>query len=156
MSGKPYILGIKPKMLEQFIRRAGLALRPFGGGFFLSGAYSGLTLEGSISGVELASAVPARRRQTPEEGPGLALKTTLHMLHAQTGYEWLWGNMVVRAIAGGAITLDADSDVMLQDAQGNRVDLGLLDDPIEAYLDEAFMKYAHTPTFGLQLGYRFF
>ncbi len=89
---------------------------------------------------------------------GYFLKSRLTMLTVETGWEWcLAERWMVRANLGGAFTVGAHTEAtpLVSDAAPLQRLREAGRTALESYLNQTYLQYVHTPTVGVEVGYRF-
>jgi hypothetical protein len=133
--------------------------RPFpGAGLVLTAGYARLSLSGAASAAELITAVTgsAPPAQVPEARGVYSVTSTLHMVSAELGWEFLFfgDHLVLQTAVGVVGTVDAQTSITPRFASTTP---GAAEARVvaQSYVDQALRSYAVLPTFSLSLGYRF-
>lgn len=126
-------------------------------GFFFGAGYQVAALGGALTGSEVIEAVTGT--DVPDDRGGAAqvdAAATVHFVTVDLGWEQVWlDRIVLRVALGGSFTVGSRSRLTTDVGRGGPAIEGLLDGG-EAYLDDVFTSYVHTPTIAVHLGYRFF
>mgnify|MGYP000577601248 CR=1 FL=1 len=144
---------IDTALSKAFLMRFQAGWRPIEDkGFFFTGGYMPvMAVGGDAEATEMSAAI-----ENAESG--YHLTSRLQMATIEAGWEWVVNDkLVIRSSLGGAFTLGAqteateavDSDTPFERARavGREV--------VEEYLDETYTQYVHTPTVGVEVGWRF-
>ncbi len=150
---------IEKSLQSSLVVRASAGGRPLRRwGLYLEGGYTLVTLGGGVGGEDLIALATGAE---PPDGTGgerdYDVASTLHLLGAETGWEWRLrqGRLQLRAGIGFVTTVAASTSVeprfqpllpQLQEA---------FTSDAEAYLDETYLTYVHAPTVVLSAGWRF-
>ena len=109
-------------------------------------------------GAEAESVEVATAMEQTNSDQDYFLESRLDMLTIEAGWEWcIQERLTVRTSLGGAFTVGAQTEarpVTGDDAPFERVrEVGRT--ALETYLNDTYTRYIHTPTVGVELGYRF-
>lgn len=140
-----------------WVWRSHLGWRPFkNAGFFFQVGYGRLVLNGNLKDSEaLANAIGDSRIESRDISA--TATATLHQLDGQLGWRWLLAErLFIRAAVGGFWTFSASSTITTRSTAADRPYALILSRQGEAYLNQTFKSYAHSPTVSLALGYQFF
>ncbi len=151
---------ISATLQNSLVIRNHLGWRPFAKlGFQFEVGYGWVGLGGGLTGAEVIEAATGKSLNG-EFGENLAVdaKATLHMLDATVGWDQrVWRGLHARLDLGAAFTLGSKT-VLTPEFDVPRRAEPAVDDLMaegEAYLDDTFRTYVHTPTVGLGLGWQF-
>ncbi len=148
---------IESIMEDSFIFRVSLGWRPFAKhGAYLRLGYVLALLEGSLS-PELvqtaAGSLPVPVATLSRYLDGYSMESTLHMLHAEIGWQWVVAKgLSLRLGLGAAMTVGASSSIVDHGNHPQQVTALLA--PTEAYLDDILTSYVFTPTVTLAVGWQ--
>lgn len=148
---------IESVMEDSFIFRASIGWRPFAErGAYLRLGYVLAVLEGSLS-TELvqaaAGSLPVPAAALSRYLDGYSMESTLHMLHAEIGWQWVVARgLSLRLGLGAAMTVGASSSIV--DHGNHPKQISALLAPTEAYLDDILTSYVFTPTVTLAVGWQ--
>ena len=124
-------------------------------GYFFAGGVQRVFAAG---GEAVAAQVQAGVEAASDNPPDYFLKSRLTMATIELGHEWIIKErFVVRASLGGLFTLGASTtaEALAEEgtpfARARAAGRGVLED----YLDETYTRYVHTPTLGVEAGWRF-
>lgn len=140
-----------------WVWRSHLGWRPFKrAGFFFQVGYSRLELKGSLEDSEaLANAVGEPSLQA--RNFSATAHATLHQVDGQIGWRWVIAErLFIRAAVGGFFTFSSSSNITTRSSAADRPYALILTQKGEAYLNDTFKSYAHSPTASLAIGYQFF
>ena len=146
---------IDAALSQAFLVRPQVGYRPWEDrGYYVNGGYQRVFAVGG----EASSSEVADGTGGVDDGTAYNLKSSLHMLTIEGGHEWLVKErLVIRASVGGAFTLSAQttaSQAASSDAPFERArEVGR--EVLEELLDETYTSYVHTPTVGVEVGWRF-
>lgn len=143
---------IETALSRAYVLRTHVGWRPWEDrGFFFGGGYMPvLAVGGEVDADQISAAIQASES-------GYNLVSRLHMLQVEAGWEWLvWERMVVRTSLGGAFTVGSRTEAT-EVSSSSRFEVlrGAGREGIENYLDNVYQTYVHSPTVGVELGYRF-
>ncbi len=161
---------VKVGLDNSLIWRTHIGWRPFSGaGFYFSTGYGLVTFGGDAGGEELLIAateleIVDSKNQPPPEGSlpdkrGYDIVSTLHMIDAEVGWEWVLAErLTLRAAVGGAFTLGATTDISPRFNVRLPTAKAAIDEftsQAGAALNDMYTTFVHTPVVSLSLGYRF-
>lgn len=143
-----------------FVLHAGLGLRPIPDkGFVFDVGYRLMRFDAQNTPNEIVAAIPGASVPMAWQSAAASevrLTSMLHQVAVRGGWEWVAAKyMVFRLDVGGTFTLDtshklsASREVELPANADRRISVG------EEWFDEQLKRYAHTPTIGFSVGYRF-
>ena len=145
---------------NSLILRLHTGLRPWSDlGLYFDIGYTLVTLGGGVAGEDLFAVVTGiapPTNLTGDEHP-YDVASTLHLVGFEVGWEWVFAQSWTVRTAVGAVftvasntTVQADFDSRFPSLVGNFTAFS------EAYLDEVYTSYVHTPVVSVSVGYRFF
>ncbi|MBX3192941.1 MAG: hypothetical protein KF819_38505 [Labilithrix sp.] len=151
---------VKSALSTSLLWRTHLGYRLFPDlGLYVEAGYGLVTLGGSVTGAEIIQGVTGF---TPPDSAragtrSYSVKSTLHMLDVEVGYELaILERLLVRAAIGGAFTVSAsttlDAQFTPRAADGGA---GFARDGA-AYLDDVFTSSVFTPVVGVSVAYLVF
>jgi len=146
---------IDTALSRAFVIQPKLGWRPWEdrGYFFGVGYQRVIAVGGEAGAAEVAAGVDG-----VGGGTDYFLKSQLRMATIEAGHEWpVKDRLVVRASLGGAVTLGASTvaeEVADEEARLDRLRAAGRD-VLEAYLNDTYTRYVHTPTVGIEVGWRF-
>ena len=149
---------ISSVMDDSLIFRVSLGWRPFKNhGAYISAGYMLAFLEGSLSPQLVQAAagnLPVSTSALSGYLEGFSVDSTLHMVHAEVGWQWVVGRgLSLRLGLGAALTVDAYSSIT-SDGSARSQQVAALLAPTAAYLDETLTSYVFTPTVTMALGWQ--
>lgn len=123
----------------------------FHGGYLLAGAGGG-----DLSGAEAAAVLDERDSDQRDAGLDATAqypaRAVIHILTVDVGWELVaWERLALGARLGGAFTVASSSTV---DVSGPPI-AGAVGEVLASLLDDTIQQYVHTPTLGIDVGYRF-
>ena len=130
-------------------------------GFFFTAGYQHLGLAGGSTNIALyTDGLTAALYESASAMFGdLEVVVVPSMITGRTGWEWhVRENVLLRVTLGFAYTVHSRSEVRTTDPPTNPIASTLgetLSGEAEAYLDDIFVSWVHTPMIGLYTGYRF-
>ena len=146
---------IDTALSKAFVARGQVGYRPWDDkGFYFNGGYQRVfALGGEADGAEVSDGVEGVGDES-----GYNLVSRLNMVTIEGGWEWVVKErLVVRTNLGGAFTLSAQTEateLVDSDAPFERVRAAGRE-VVEEYLDTTYTSYVHTPTVGVEVGWRF-
>ncbi len=137
--------------------RTHVGWRPFKSvGFFFQVGYGRLVLSGDLDDTEAVAAAIGDSRIEARNISATA-SATLHQLDGQLGWRWIIAqHLYIRAALGGFWTVGSSSTITTRSSAADRPYALILTRQGEAYLNQTFKSYAHSPTVSLSIGYQFF
>jgi hypothetical protein len=134
--------------------------RPFAGaGLVLMGGYTRLDLSGSASAREVVTSVTGQAPppSIPEASGVYSVASTLHMVSAELGWEFLFfgDHLVIQTAVGFVGTIDSRTTITPRFAS-TTPGAAAARATAQTFVDQALQAYVFLPTFSLSLGYRFF
>lgn len=152
---------VRQALSSSFVARTHLGWRPFRRrGFYLEVGYGFVALGGNAAGGDVIAA--ATGIEPPffalDAHREYALRSVLHMVDAELGWQWLLWNqrIVLRAAIGFAGTVAARSTISPRFEPREPELVDLFTHRGAAAIDAIYLDYAMTPVFTLAAGYRFF
>ena len=150
---------IRSVMDDALIWRLSLGWRPFKGhGAYLSAGYMLALLEGALSPQLVQAAagnLPLSTSALSSYLSGYSVDTTLQMVHAELGWQWIVGRgLSLRLGLGAALTVGASSSITSDGSSARSQQVAALLSPTEAYLDDTLTSYVFTPTVTLAMGWQ--
>ena len=147
---------IDTALTRAWVLRSQVGWRPWEDrGFVASGGVQQVL---AVGGEAVAEEVKAGFRAAAADGSDYFPRSRLTLLTVDVGHEWiLQERLVLRATLGGAFTLGASTkaeELAKAEAPFDRLRAagrGLLED----YLDDTYTRYVHTPSLGVEIGWRF-
>ena len=130
-------------------------------GFFFTAGYQHLGLAGGSTNIALyADGITASLYEAASSVFGdLEVLVVPSMVLGRTGWEWhVRESILLRATLGFAYTVRSRSEVSMTDPPRNPIAAALSDslaEEAEAYLDDVFESWVHTPMIGVYSGFRF-
>ena len=145
---------------NSLILRLNTGLRPWQDlGLYFDIGYTLVTLGGGVAGEDLFAAVTgveAPENPTGEEHP-YDVASTLHLIGLEVGWEWVFAQRWTVRTALGAVFTVASNTTVEADFESRFPGLvGEFTAFSEAYLDDVYTSYVHTPVITVSVGYRFF
>ncbi|MBU1623403.1 MAG: hypothetical protein KJ597_07575 [Nanoarchaeota archaeon] len=145
---------------NSLILRFNAGLRPWADlGLYFDIGYTLVTLGGGVAGEDLFAAVTGitpPTNLTGDEHP-YDVASTLHLVGFEVGWQWVFAqSWTVRTALGAAFTVASNTTV---EADFDPRFPSLVEDFTafsEAYLDDVYTSYVHTPVICVSVGYRFF
>jgi len=153
---------VRAGLSSSLIFRAQLGWRPFPRrGFYLAAGYGFVALDADVSGNKIVAAIGAQlppELQGTDLLRGYAVRSTLHMIHAELGWRWLaWNDRFEIGLAlGFAGTLGASTEVTPTFVPTMPVPVGQYTKLAASTLDALYKSYVFTPVMTVSFGYRFF
>ncbi len=144
-------------MEDSLVWRVSLGWRPFSNhGAYLRAGYMLAFLETALTPDLVQAAAGSLPVPTSLLGSyleGYAVETTLHMINAEIGWQWVVGpGLSLRCGLGAALTVGSSSTVTGSNSHSRQVAALLA--PTEAYIDDTLTSYVFTPTVTLALGWQ--
>ncbi|MBM4355609.1 MAG: hypothetical protein FJ109_17770 [Deltaproteobacteria bacterium] len=130
-------------------------------GFYFAVGYTLAALGGDVSGPDVLEAVTGKSipEGSSDSQRGFDVASALHLLDFELGWRWFPGeHWMVRAALGGAFTVGSSTSV---DARFHPLSpkakegVAAIEREGEAYLDDTYTTYVHTPVVTAAVGYRF-
>ncbi|MBM4398140.1 MAG: hypothetical protein FJ087_20945, partial [Deltaproteobacteria bacterium] len=149
---------IDETLSSSFVWRAHFGWRPFRHyGFYFEAGYGLARLGGGAAAEEVIAAAAGTSRNRPKETGSYGIKTQIHMIDAEIGYEWiLWKHVTIRAAVGFAGTVGAATSISPPSSSKFPKVAAEFARDSEAYLDDVFTSYVFTPVVSVAAGWRFF
>ncbi len=136
--------------------RSQIGLRPFkNSGFYLDGGYAVITLQGRLSGSDVAAMAANFDVDTTGIDQGAyELETEVRMWAAEMGWQGQLNDGLVFGIGIGVLgTLSSKSLVRTSSEAGSSGPQGLATTAAVAFLDQQIETYGYLPTLTVRLGY---
>ncbi|MBT3219414.1 MAG: hypothetical protein HN348_10010 [Proteobacteria bacterium] len=151
---------IEATIKNSLIIHTDIGWRPFPKhGFYFNTGYQLATLGGGLSGAEVIEAAVGGDAPAVAELLDFDAAANLHMITVSVGWDIVIAkHFLIRPQLGGAFTV-ASKTTIEPDFSYPAIFSGVMDTftgESEAYLDDLFTSWVHTPTIGLHLGWRFF
>lgn len=130
-------------------------------GFTVMGGYMPVFAAGGDASSTDITAAMADDQSDGEESDAHHLKSRIHLVTVQLGWEWLLAErLVLRSSVGGAFTVGSQTEATAlstttSDRPGREALQSVGIEALEAYLDNTYQSYVHTATIGVEVGYRF-
>ena len=151
---------IEATIKNSLIIHTDLGWRPFPKqGFFFNTGYQLATLGGGLSGAEVIEAAVGGDAPAVAELLDFDAAANVHMITVSLGWDFVIAkHLLLRPQLGGAFTVASKTTIepdFSYPAIFNTA-MNTFTGKSEAYLDDLFTSWVHTPTLGLHLGWRFF
>ncbi|MFO0585350.1 MAG: hypothetical protein U0229_23975 [Anaeromyxobacter sp.] len=127
-------------------------------GLYAEAGYGLVTLGGAGTGGDLLAAVTGRTLPVGVGERTWTIDATLQMLDVEVGWqqELPWWGLRLRASLGGAFTLASHTRISPSYQPLSQAAADAFARDGEAYLDDVFTTYVHTPVLGVSLSYPLF
>ncbi|MEM6292900.1 MAG: hypothetical protein AAGA54_16615 [Myxococcota bacterium] len=131
-------------------------------GLYVQAGYGLVTLGGSATGGDVLAIVTGNPMLSGEGDDVVDLRSTLHMIDAEVGWQFLFvdGHVSLRTALGFAGTVGASTTASVADDASRRpVRQAALEESaafVEDYLDDLYTRYVFAPVVTVAVGYRFF
>ncbi|MFO0758184.1 MAG: hypothetical protein U0359_16935 [Byssovorax sp.] len=152
---------VRNGLKNSLVARFSAGIRPFAKhGFELSGGYTLASFGGGVSARDAVAAVAGISLPSSVPDGDIAVKTTIHNVHATIGWRWVIADhFVIRASLGYLQSLSSSSHVEVPSAVSSIPEVATrlpqVNQALDTRLNDTYTKYGKMPLLGLSLGYRF-